>query len=227
MSSPKITDTSKQHPAIFLMEAAVAYRNGGDASNAILDQESRGQRELVAAAGSLLPATGTINDSGGTWFEETPMEELWKLYGVKIGEPVEGDEIWVRAELPQGWHILATDHSMWTKLVDNKGRIRARIFYKAASYDREAFIQPERRFAASTRYEEEGDRTSPCFGIVLDNDREVRRLGPFSNDYGERPKHGTKYFDDWKSGYQKGLAAAEAWLTENYPDWNTIWAYWD
>jgi len=224
MSDPKITDTSRQHPAIHLLEADAAYRRTGDPSQFIYDQEARGQREFVAAAGARLPATGTINDSSNIWFEETPMEELWKLYGVKIGEPVEGDEIWVHAELPQGWSISATDHSMWSSLKDSKGRIRARIFYKAASYDRESFVQPVHRFSTSTEHEEERDRRSPCFGIVLDGEREVQRLGPFSDDADWTSGTGCRTA---KSGYQHALDASKSWLTKHYPDWNTVWAYWD
>jgi hypothetical protein len=52
-------------------------------------------------------------------------------------------------KLPEGWHIKATDHSMWSNLVDDKGRNRASIFYKAAFYDREAFLSFNRRFSMS------------------------------------------------------------------------------
>src|SRR6185436_8068032 len=42
---------------------------------------------------------------------------------------------------------IATDHSMYTDLVDDKGRVRASIFYKAAFYDRKADISFKRRFS--------------------------------------------------------------------------------
>jgi len=49
-------------------------------------------------------------------------------------------------ELPIGWKKRSTGHSMWNDLVDDKGRVRATFFYKAAFYDRDAFINFERRY---------------------------------------------------------------------------------
>jgi hypothetical protein len=46
--------------------------------------------------------------------------------------------------LPPGWKVVPTDHSMWSDLVDAKGEKRASIFYKAAFYDRDAFIRIEK-----------------------------------------------------------------------------------
>ena len=39
-------------------------------------------------------------------------------------------------KLPAGWKKQATDHSMWSKLLDESGAVVASIFYKAAFYDR-------------------------------------------------------------------------------------------
>ena len=111
-----ITNTTKQDPLINLV---TAMRKGG-----ILAQEAQGQRQLVAS--QQLPAKG---DWEG-------LEEL----GVKRGEHVEGDDMFVHAELPEGWEKRATDHSMWSELVDQKGEKKASIFYNAAFYGRDAFI---------------------------------------------------------------------------------------
>ena len=219
-SDPKITDTSKQSQEPILLEAMVT----GDISRPILAQEARGQKEIVAAGGSRLPAKGTVTENGAGPASDPPLPLLWKEFGIEIGEPVEGDEIWVHAKLPQGWSIRPTDHSMWTKLVDNKDRERASIFYKAAFYDREAFIQPDHRFAAT------GDpvgRTRSMFGIVTDGGKEIQRFGPFDDDEAPRPRFGDPRFDAWTSGYKKARAAASAWLDEHYPDWNSLTAYWD
>lgn len=96
----------------------------GGNPNAIEQQEAQGQEELVAS--ELLP-------SQGDW------EGLEKL-GIKRGDPVEGDSLFVHAHLPDGWTKRPTDHSMWSELVDEKGIKRASIFYKAAFYDRSAQI---------------------------------------------------------------------------------------
>ena len=42
--------------------------------------------------------------------------------------------------MPNGWKKQATDHSMWSELIDDKGKVRATIFYKAAFYDQRAFL---------------------------------------------------------------------------------------
>ena len=111
-----ITNTAKQDPLIHFVNAM-----GGGGIEA---QEAQGQRQLVNS--QQLPAVGD-------W------EGLTKL-GVVRGEHVDGDEMFVHAELPQGWTKRATDHSMWSELLNEKEERVALIFYKAAFYDRDAFI---------------------------------------------------------------------------------------
>ena len=60
--------------------------------------------------------------------------------GVVFGEQCEGDELFCKATLPPGWKKEKTDHSLWSKLVAADGVERALIFYKAAFYDRDAFM---------------------------------------------------------------------------------------
>lgn len=67
----------------------------------------------------------------------TTREKLENL-GIKFGADV--DDIFVSCTLPKGWSKKATDHSMWSKLIDDKGKVIASIFYKAAFYDRSAHI---------------------------------------------------------------------------------------
>lgn len=91
----------------------------------ITDMEAAGQRQLVN--GSELPYEG-------------PWNELEAL-GFTRGEPVEGDGLFIHATLPEGWRKEPTDHSMWSKVVDERGIERVSIFYKAAFYDRRAFCR--------------------------------------------------------------------------------------
>jgi hypothetical protein len=61
--------------------------------------------------------------------------------GVVFGEPLQGrDRIFLQARLPEGWKKKRTDHAMWSNLVDDKGRRRAQIFFKAAPYHYSAFM---------------------------------------------------------------------------------------
>jgi hypothetical protein len=51
----------------------------------------------------------------------------------------DGNDLFYDAKLPEGWKLEPTDHSMWSRIVDNQGQERVKIFYKAAFYDRSAF----------------------------------------------------------------------------------------
>jgi hypothetical protein len=67
--------------------------------------------------------------------KDCPKEALEKL-GFVFGE--EADDIFVKVKFPDGWKKRATGHSMWTDLLDETGKKRGSIFYKAAFYDRKA-----------------------------------------------------------------------------------------
>ncbi len=102
----------------FLIEAMVV---GG--SNAIENQEKRGQTDLVNSA--KLPI-------------KCGKREQFEKLGIVFGEDI--DDLFVSATLPDGWKVQPTDHSMWSNLVDESGEEVASIFYKAAFYDRDAFM---------------------------------------------------------------------------------------
>jgi hypothetical protein len=101
-----------------LMSGSDAYIEG---------MEARGQRELVRS--EVLPTEilrGTDAD--------------FEALGFTFGDPVDGDPMFRKATLPDGWTKQGTDHSMWSKVVDHRGIERAAIFYKAAFYDRSAHM---------------------------------------------------------------------------------------
>ena len=111
-----ITDTSKKPRTDWLL--------GGN-PRAIEVQEAVGQQELVN--GCELP----FRVNGGD-------RKVLEAAGVVFGEKV--DNLFCKATLPAGWTKRATDHSMWSELVDDQGVVRATMFYKAAFYDRDAFL---------------------------------------------------------------------------------------
>lgn len=95
-------------------------------SGSIEAQEAEGQKQLVES--KQLPAEG--------------LEELLEAFpSVTDRGPSQGDELFHDVGLPVGWALKATDHSMWSELVDDQGRTVANIFYKAAFYDRRAFLR--------------------------------------------------------------------------------------
>lgn len=102
-----------------LPNALIASIEGG-----IEAQEARGQRDFVAA--ETLPKDGLDN-------------AVCEALGIKILS--DADDLFYNVQLPTGWTKRATDHAMWNELIDDRGQKRASIFYKAAFYDRRAFIR--------------------------------------------------------------------------------------
>lgn len=127
--SPK--NTTADHPLLHLFGAMDAQRRTGNPSDMILEMESRGQREIVNS--EVLP---TKVNSPRDVDVKAKLTEL----GFKFGNVIDGDPLFQEVTLPAGWKKVATDHSMWSNVVDEQGRERISIFYKAAFYDRDAFM---------------------------------------------------------------------------------------
>jgi hypothetical protein len=193
----------KKYPMGFVLEAIVLGQGP-----AIKGQEARGQQDLVNS--TTLPTEMGSYDGYTT---KTVMEQA----GVKFLGPVEGDELFQYVELPPGWKKVATDHSMWTKLVDDKGRERAAIFYKAAFYDRKAYMGLTSRYGINRDYEREKNE-NVAVAHVTDRDQVIHTTEPLSlpADRDERYKIS-----------DKALKAAGEWLKKNFPDWENPGAYWD
>lgn len=120
-----ITDTSKLSSTAKL---AVAATPGG-----IIAQEAAGQTQLVLS--TQLPIQGLIGTD----------RERWEDLGVKIFDDKRSNDcLFCHVELPAGWKKVPTDHPLWTDLVDESGKIVAKIVYKAAFYDRYAQIYLEK-----------------------------------------------------------------------------------
>jgi len=147
-------------------------------------------------------------------------------FGVKFGEPVDDLFCWV--ELPAGWKRGTTDHRLWSYLLDDKGRQRASIFYKAAFYDKDAFINVLPRFDVSG-YQEcdaegnlvEHDNTHWAT-VVTDSGKTLRVFG-IRPDRCNDPELNAKAY----ALREEHSAAAYAWLKEQYPDYESHAAYWE
>ena len=159
-------------------------------------QQAQGQAELCAT--TELPKK--IQD-----VSRATLEAL----GFKFGEAT--DPLFVRAELPEGWALKPTDHPMWTNLVDNRARVRGSIFYKAAFYDRDAFMRMTCRFHVSV-HEDGGNANTRRVSVKDAIAGEALEVG----EYAER---------DWDACDELGKKA-KAWLAEHYPDWRNPLAYW-
>lgn len=118
MTTPE--NTTDRDPLIHLVGAM----GSGGSAGYITDMESAGQRELVHS--DTLPARG-------------PWAELEALGFVRT-DRVPGDDLFVRCTIPDGWKRQGSDHAMWSHIVDDRGVRRVAVFYKAAFYDRDAFV---------------------------------------------------------------------------------------
>ena len=176
--------------------AKVASTPGG-----IEAQEKAGQQELVQS--TLMPK------------EMRPDRAAFEKVGFTFGD--EADEIFLNATLPNGWTRAATDHSMHSDILDEKGRARIGVFYKAAFYDRRASAVMNCRyrvgmkFARDTGCEDFVDGESVY--VVLDQDEELFRAKPVQSGRWEED--------------EKQRLRAEAWLKKKYPKADDPTAYWD
>lgn len=192
----------------------------GGNPGAIEAQEAQGQQELVESC--QLPRNE--NSGGGRML---PAKEKYESMGIKVAPFIDkvprfiqdvvrkndNDELFVTVILPDGWKKEATDHSMWNNLVDDKGYIRASFFYKAAFYDRDAFINFNTRYVVTQKYTEDAANGKyPSYACVVDQGtKEIIFKTAVTEEYGAYPER----------------AEAEAWLKEKYPDHENILAYWD
>lgn len=131
MRSPLNTSA---HPLMNHLGALDAHVRTGDSSNFILEQEAAGQRQLVAS--DVLPTK--INSPYGD--ARKLAKEKLETAGFKFGQVVPRDPLFQEVQLPAGWKKVGTSHDVWSSVVDDKGRERISIFYKAAYYDRDAFM---------------------------------------------------------------------------------------
>jgi len=180
----------------------------GEGGSGILAQEAQGQRSFVGS--DTLPT-----DMGRHSGYDT--KAILEAAGVKFLGVVEGDDMFQYVELPQGWKKVATDHSMWSKLVDDKGRERASIFYKAAFYDRSAHMSLSTRFGVRRDYDRQ-DKENVAVAHVTDGSNVVHATEPIQLPTDDRKKY--------EVAEQANKAAVE-WLDKNHADWRNPGAYWD
>jgi len=206
----KITNTTQElvdRPEMMLVDMLA----GGP--GAIERSEARGQRELVCAA--VLP-------TDGLGLQYPPQRAVWEAMGIKLGDQVAGDEMFTNVSLPVDWLKRPTDHSMWSELIDDRGRVRGRIFYNAAFYDRSASITPVTRFTVRRDFDRV-DYSKVMQYRVLD-------CGKVAFASSEHPIPIVNGKQDWEATdrlEEQAVAECKAWLEQHgYPDFANPAAYW-
>ena len=232
----------REDDKITFLEATLFGLSGGNPSQAIENQERRGQQEVVR--NQRLPKMtnhlcGVPTDilrngvtTGMSWDDRFVIEkanniEYTKQQYEKMGIVIvdEYDDLFWNVKLPDGWTIKATDHTMWNDLFDDKGRKRGQFFYKAAFYDRDAFINFNTRYSIAVEHTvdssvEDFDTwyNSDWQGIVKDGDEVIYRTMtiPKAEDYMK---------DSANRNVLQNLL--EVHMDTFYPNYEDIHAYWD
>lgn len=189
-----------------LTPAALIALGSGDFTNAVIAatpggierQEAEGQRQM-ASSFRTLPKD----------MDRAPAE----TFGFKFGE--DADDIFVNVIAPEGWSIRPTEHSMWSDIIDDKGRKRGSIFYKAAFYDRNAHGSWECRYRVENEY---GAGHRPV---------EIKAVDTATGEllFSETVPPG-----DDEGRYEREDAAGKVVadkLAERFPDYRDVTAYWN
>ncbi|WP_406168945.1 hypothetical protein [Streptomyces sp. NBC_00996] len=136
------TEKAAKDPAEAMLILAASMGPGGS-DQAIAEQERAGQAQLVNS--EQLPTDLNGDD-----------QAAFEALGITFGEPTPGDPLFQSATLPEGWKREAADHDMWSYVVDRLGRRRVAVFYKAAFYDRRAFMRINTLFGYVTECVRQG-----------------------------------------------------------------------
>jgi hypothetical protein len=186
-----MTVFEKNEPLINLLIAATP--GGIEAS------ERHGQRRLVAS--SQLPIEGTEDAAP------------WEAMGVSLGENT--DALFRNVSIPNGWSFQRSDHAMWSHLVDDQGRKRAAIFYKAAFYDQKAAAHIINRYEIGRDYDT--DR-----GVLV-----TRVTEDGKSLFSSEPYSGEPYSDPWREEEARQRRACTDWLNRERPLWRDSVRQWE
>lgn len=216
--------------------------------DAIEIQEAIGQAELIHSIQMPTKVNDLIlkEESSNKPSNKTHHTALsiYKKLGFKFitgskGEIVthsKNDDLFIDVVLPEGWKKEYTNHSMWSRIIDDKGRERMTVFYKASFYDREAFINLNRRYRLNTEVDDfrptmdtyEKEALTVNWGVVKDQDNQVifKTAGrSYKKRYTKKIHY--KWWSEREAFLKTLLNEAEAWLNEHYPNHRDHFAYWD
>jgi len=186
---------------------------------AAIRRASRGERitaESIEAEGMAAAIEETLLPK-----DMEPGRSEWEALGFEFTE-VPNDELMYRAKLPKGWKMVPTDHPMATDIIDELGRKRGSMFYKASLYDRKASMSLCRRYKVDM--ERKVDGFEATYIVYFGNDQErLFVAGEVTFSYQspmEEQAKALKEIDELE-------AVAKAWGKEHYPNYEDIHAYWD
>lgn len=207
---------SNQDTYISALDALLYVMDGKSPSEAIIESEKREQQKTIRTC-RLPIRTNSRNISIST-------KEQYENMGIKVLD--EYDDLFYSVELPEGWEMKPTSHSMWNEVVDDKGRKRISFFYKGAFYDRDAFSNFINRYSYSVmpfdNYKDENvgyeDRKfKPWRGYITDCGECIKKIKEIT----------AKTDKEYLSIDDKLGNACKKYLDKHFPDWKDVNAYWN
>lgn len=215
-------DNTKLDNEITFLDALLYAQEGESPSKAIENQEKRGQ-QMVMEYRRLPKATNRCSNIRPKRDDFEFTKAQYEKMGIKIID--EYDDLFWNVQLPDGWKIEAATSAIWNYLIDDKGRKRASFFYKAAFYDRDAFINFDTRYTTCIDYIDdpvesgyEEWRKSPIIGHIRDCEEII---------YSTAAKDS---FDDYHMQDKVENTIKEEmenYMAEHYPDYKDVNAYWN
>lgn len=183
-------------------------------SSIIAKQEQQGQQEFLRE--NLLP----VRMDGKS-------KEALEKAGVKFLEICKDDALFQKVVLPQGWTKRATEHALWSELIDAHGSVRVTIFFKSVSYDRDAFCQANTRYALDLNIQElvNAEFSASRYYFVFDA---VKKIEVFKTETIYR--YSSKNAEERADFYKKCEVLRKScndWLNANFPDHEDPGMYWD
>jgi hypothetical protein len=111
---------------------------------------------------------------------------------------VPGDPLFCDATIPDGWTKKATEHAMWSSIVDTRGIEMVSVFYKAAFYDRSAHMHinhPGAQLATHVLYGDDAVKLPAEWDVLTPAEREDfwDDLAAMQKDIREYPEVYSKY----------------------------------
>lgn len=179
----------------------------GGTGKAIELQEALGAKDVQCSDRFPLDRRGISDDQ---------LTAIGCVLGPKI------DDLFQSITLPPGWKKDATGHDMWTYIVDEKGRKRFSIFYKAAIYDRSAHMDANRRFVITQDYTK-GKKTRRNHIVITDAEKIIKRFDGKLVQARHQDKTDRAFYVEQDALNRK----AQEWLCANYPDYEDWTAYWN
>jgi len=174
-------------------------------------QEAQGQRDMTRM--TLIPKE-ISQRYGSPKRTHADMEK----FGFKFNG--EHDDIFLKAELPPGWTYRKTEHSMWSEIYDDKDRLRYKVFYKAAFYDRSALIHFTQRYSYELEYPK-GDYDTIVAGLITDGGKSIHRIE--APEFKKDDNNKRAYYDA-KSKWEQEVVEKE--LLTRFPKAYDVTAYW-